>query len=126
MLYVEFLLNFISEQIQHSRHFAFYLSWIYHLLMNHTNNLKPNSSKILNTLCNLEKNLTFKHDQLGKMSVRDKITLKFLRSPISSSSVENNIFTIDYLSTIASIPETDETTKTESASPSKKKRKKFN
>lgn len=86
LLYVEFLLNFISEQIQHSRHFAFYLSWIYHLLMNHTNNLKPNSNKILNTLCNLEKNLTFKHDQLGKMSVHDKITLKCIRSRISSSS----------------------------------------
>ena len=67
LLYVEFLLNFISEQIQHSRHFAFYLSWIYNILMNHTNNLKPNSVKILTTLCNLEKNLTLKHDSLGKM-----------------------------------------------------------
>ena len=67
LLYVEFLLNFLSEQVQQSRHFAFYLSWIYHILMNHTNNLKPNSTKILNTLCNLEKNLTLKHDSLGKM-----------------------------------------------------------
>ncbi|CAF2987206.1 unnamed protein product [Rotaria sp. Silwood2] len=57
--------------------------------MNHTNNLKPNSTKILTTLCNLEKNLTLKHDSLGKI-------------------VENNIFTIDYLSTIASLPKTDE------------------
>jgi hypothetical protein len=67
LLYVEFLLNFISEQIQHSRHFAFYLSWIYNILMNHTNNLKLNSTKILTTLCNLETNLTLKHDSLGKM-----------------------------------------------------------
>ncbi|CAF1225991.1 unnamed protein product [Rotaria sordida] len=89
LLYVELLLNFISEQIQYSRHFAFYLSWIYNILMNHTNNLKPNSTKILTTLCNLEKNLTLKHDSLGKI-------------------VENNIFTIDYLSTISSIPKTDE------------------
>jgi hypothetical protein len=67
LLYVELLLNFISEQIQHSRHFAFYLSWIYNLLMSHTNSLKPNSTKILTTLCNLEKNLSVKQDSLGRM-----------------------------------------------------------
>ncbi|UJR09168.1 hypothetical protein I4U23_013416 [Adineta vaga] len=102
LLYVELLLNFISEQIQHSRHFAFYLSWIYHILMNHTNNLKPNSTKILTTLCNLEKNLTLKHDSLGKI-------------------VENNIFMVDYLSTIASIAKPDDDMDTSSISGTKRK-----
>ena len=69
LFYVEYLLNYLSEQIQHSPHLAFYLSWIYHLLMHHTNNLKSNSNKILSSLCNLEKNLTLKQDHLGKMSV---------------------------------------------------------
>jgi len=85
LFYVEHLLNYLSEQIHQSSHFAFYLSWIYSLLMHHTNNLKPNSNKILSSLCNLEKNLTLKQDHLGKI-------------------VENNIFTIDYLSTIADLP----------------------
>jgi hypothetical protein len=42
-------------------------------------------------------------------------------------SVENNIFTIDYLSTIASIPKTDEIPEDmETSSPSGTKRKKSN
>jgi len=105
LLYVELLLNFISEQIQQSRHFAFYVTWIYHILMHHTNNLKPNSTKILTTLCNLEKNLTLKNDNLGKMYVHRIFAFQnncFCVCFIFS--VENNIYSIDYLSTIASIP----------------------
>lgn len=113
LFYVEQLLNFLSEQLQHSRHFAFYLSWIYHLLMYHTNNLKPNATKILSTLCNLEKNLSTKNEHLGKMSVLNYallLTYTCTHHGFNSFifSVENNIFTIDYLSTIASIPKIGE------------------
>ncbi|CAF0977001.1 unnamed protein product, partial [Didymodactylos carnosus] len=89
LFYVELLLNFISEQLQNSRHFGFYMLWTHHLLMNNTNDLKPNSSKILTTLCNLEKNLTLKYDTLGKL-------------------VDSNIFTVQYLTTIAATQNSEE------------------
>lgn len=48
------------------------------------------------------------------------ITLNVIRSSLNFS-VENNIFTIDYLSTIASIPQPSD--EIEESSPSKKKRR---
>ena len=122
LFYVEYLLNYLSEQIHQSAHFAFYLSWIYALLMHHTNNLKPNSTKILSSLCNLEKNLTLKQEHLGKMSVHSISSIGFIR--LLRSSVENNIYTIDYLSTIAQLPRQVEEMDTSSSSSSSAEKRK--
>jgi periodic tryptophan protein 2 len=68
-VYVDKLLSFISNQIEKSAHLEFYLMWSQQILYKHGNQIKLRSHLKMAILCNLEKALTKKSEDLGKMLV---------------------------------------------------------
>ena len=66
-VYVDKLLAFISVQLEKSAHLEFYLIWSQQILYKHGNRIKQRSSAKMGILCNLEKALTKKFEDLGKM-----------------------------------------------------------
>ena len=66
-VYVDKLLGFISNQIEKSAHLEFYLIWSQQLLYKHGNRIKQRANAKMGILCNLEKSLTKKSEDLGKM-----------------------------------------------------------
>ncbi len=68
-VYVDKLLAFISIQIEKSAHLEFYLIWSQEILYKHGNRIKLRANAKMGVLCNLEKSLTKKIEDLGKMYV---------------------------------------------------------
>ena len=66
-VYVDKLLNFISNKLEKSPHLEFYLLWSQAIIYKHANRLKQRSMANMGVLCNLEKSLTKKYEDLGKM-----------------------------------------------------------
>jgi periodic tryptophan protein 2 len=66
-LYVDKLLAFISTQLEKSAHLEFYLTWSQYLLYKHGNQIKQRATAKMGVLCNLEKSLTKKYEDLTKM-----------------------------------------------------------
>ena len=65
--YVDKLMSFIATQIEKSAHIEFYLIWSQAILYKHGNRIKQRALSKMAVLCNLEKSLTKKFDDLGKM-----------------------------------------------------------
>ena len=66
-VYVDKLLAFLATQLEKSAHLEFYLIWSQSMLYTHGNRLKQRASSRLAVLCSLEKSLTKKYEDLGKM-----------------------------------------------------------
>jgi periodic tryptophan protein 2 len=66
-VYVDKLLSFISNKLEKSPHLEFYLLWAQAIIYKHANRLKQRSMANMGVLCNLEKSLTKKYEDLGKM-----------------------------------------------------------
>lgn len=66
-VYVDKLLAFVANQIEKSAHLEFYLTWSQTILYKHGNRIKQRAASRLSILCNLEKALTKKAEDLGKM-----------------------------------------------------------
>lgn len=66
-VYIDKLLAFVANQIERSAHLEFYLIWSKTILYKHGNRIKQRASMRLSILCNLEKALTKKFEDLGKM-----------------------------------------------------------
>lgn len=65
--YIDKLLSFISTQLESSAHLEFYLTWSQFILYKHGNQLKQRAISKMGVLCNLEKALTKKYEDLSKM-----------------------------------------------------------
>jgi hypothetical protein len=65
--YVDKLLNYLSGGIEFTAHVEFYVRWINKLLMCHGPKLKQRSQKIMTTLRTLQKNVTRKYEDIGKL-----------------------------------------------------------
>ena len=65
--YVDKLMAFIATQIEKSAHIEFYLIWSQAIMYKHGNRIKQRAMSKMAVLCNLEKSLTKKFDDLGKM-----------------------------------------------------------
>jgi periodic tryptophan protein 2 len=68
-VYVDKLMSFVSNQIEKSAHLQFFLTWSQHILYKHGNRLKQRANTRMAVLCNLEKSLTKKYEDLSKMFV---------------------------------------------------------
>ena len=66
-IYVDKLLGFLASQIEHTAHIEFYLLWVNRILMTHGLKLKQRSQKIISCLRTLQKNVTRKYEDIGKM-----------------------------------------------------------
>lgn len=66
-VYIDKLMSFISTQIEKSAHLEFYLIWSQTILYKHGNRIKQRASSKMSILCNFEKSLTKKSEDLGKL-----------------------------------------------------------
>ena len=66
-VYVDKLLIFVGSQLEKSAHLDFYLIWTQSLLFKHGVRIKQRSQAKYDILCNLEKALFRKFEDLGKM-----------------------------------------------------------
>ncbi|KAJ8297862.1 hypothetical protein KUTeg_024393 [Tegillarca granosa] len=76
--YVDKLLDFLARQIESTAHIEFYMTWINRLLMHHGPKLKQRSQKIMAILRSLQKGLTRKHEDIGKITDENLNKLNFL------------------------------------------------
>ena len=65
--YIDKLLSFLAAQIESTAHIEFYMIWIQQLLMKHGPRLKQRSQQIMGTLRTLQKNVSRKLEDIGKM-----------------------------------------------------------
>jgi periodic tryptophan protein 2 len=65
--YIDKLISFVAAQTEKSPHLEFYLLWSKCILYKHGNQIKQRSNSIMSILCNLEKSLTKRSQDLGKM-----------------------------------------------------------
>jgi len=66
-VYVDKLMSFLAGTIESTAHIEFYLTWVRQLLLQHGPRLKQRSQSIMATLRTLQKNVTRKSEDLGKM-----------------------------------------------------------
>ena len=65
--YVDKTLSFVAAQLEKSPHLEFYLTWSQHILYKHGNRIKQRAGAKISILCNLEKALTKKFEDMSKM-----------------------------------------------------------
>ena len=66
-VYVDKVLRFVASQLEASRHIDFYLTWCQRLLVIHGPKLKQRASDVMPTVRALQKNLTRRSTELGKV-----------------------------------------------------------
>ncbi|XP_071088666.1 periodic tryptophan protein 2 homolog [Haliotis cracherodii] len=76
--YVDRLLGYVANQIETSAHLQFYLTWIQRLLFVHGPKVKQRSQKVMATLRTLQKNVTRKYEDIGKLCDHNKYHLDFI------------------------------------------------
>ncbi|XP_041358721.1 periodic tryptophan protein 2 homolog [Gigantopelta aegis] len=76
--YVDKLLSFVANQIESSAHIEFYLMWIKTLLTAHGPKLKQRSQLVMATIRNLQKNITRKYEDIGKLCDHNKYAMEFI------------------------------------------------
>ncbi|KAI0226931.1 Periodic tryptophan-like protein 2 [Lamellibrachia satsuma] len=79
-VYVVKMLEYITGQLESSRHVEFYLQWCCHLLVRHGPRLKQTSLSLLSMLRGLQKNLSRKYTELSKICDHNKYMLQYLLS----------------------------------------------
>lgn len=78
--YVDKLLAFLANQMEATSHLQFYLTWINQLLMFHGPKLKQRSQSLMATLRMLQKNMTRKHEDLGKICDHNKYSMAYIKA----------------------------------------------
>ncbi|KAK7503863.1 hypothetical protein BaRGS_00004986, partial [Batillaria attramentaria] len=76
--YVDRLLTYVGGQLESTAHLEFYVSWVRALLTSHGPALKKRSQAVMATLRTLQKNLTRKHEDIGKLCDHNQYSLQFL------------------------------------------------
>lgn len=79
-VYVDKLMAFISNQIEKSAHLEFYLMWSQQILYKHGNRIKERANAKMGVLCSLEKSLTKKLEDLGKICDSNKYSIDYILS----------------------------------------------
>lgn len=79
-IYVDKLMSFVAGMIETTAHIEFYLIWCSRLLMQHGPRLKQRSQQIMATLRSLQKNVTRKSEELGKLCDHNKYSLQYIIS----------------------------------------------
>ncbi|CAC5425132.1 PWP2 [Mytilus coruscus] len=77
-IYVDKLLNYLASGIESSAHIQFYLKWTNKLLMCHGPKLKQRSQKIMTTLRSMQKNITRKYDDIGKLCDHNRYSMDYI------------------------------------------------
>ncbi|XP_052797070.1 periodic tryptophan protein 2 homolog [Mya arenaria] len=79
-IYVDKLMAYVATAIESTAHIEFYLIWARQLLMQHGPRLKQRSQSIMAALRLLQKNVTRKAEDLGKLCDHNKYSLQYLLS----------------------------------------------
>ncbi|RNA14795.1 periodic tryptophan 2 -like protein [Brachionus plicatilis] len=79
-VYVDKLLAFVANQIEKSAHLEFYLIWSQTVLYKHGNRIKQRAASRISILCNLEKALTKKSEDLGKICDSNMYSIDYVLS----------------------------------------------
>ncbi len=66
-VYIEKLLVFLAQRLDSSPHLQFYLTWCVELLTAHCSQLKESSASLMAPIRDLQKSITQKKADLGKM-----------------------------------------------------------
>ncbi|KAJ8297869.1 hypothetical protein KUTeg_024400 [Tegillarca granosa] len=90
--YVDKLLDFLARQIESTAHIEFYMTWINRLLMHHGPKLKQRSQKIMAILRSLQKGLTRKHEDIGKICDHNKYSMDYL---LALSKAKRKFLSVD-------------------------------
>ncbi|XP_063413018.1 periodic tryptophan protein 2 homolog [Mytilus trossulus] len=77
-IYVDKLLNYLASGIESSAHIQFYLKWTNKLLMCHGPKLKQRSQKVMTTLRAMQKNITRKYDDIGKLCDHNRYSMEYI------------------------------------------------
>ncbi|XP_053398750.1 periodic tryptophan protein 2 homolog [Mercenaria mercenaria] len=77
-IYVDKLMSFVAGMIESTAHIEFYLTWASKLLMQHGPRLKQRSQQIMATLRSMQKNVTRKSEELGKICDHNKYSLQYI------------------------------------------------
>ncbi|XP_052258916.1 periodic tryptophan protein 2 homolog isoform X2 [Dreissena polymorpha] len=79
-VYVDKLMTFIATLIESTAHIEFYLIWARQLLMQHGPKLKQRSQSVMTSLRLLQKNVTRKLEEIGKICDHNKYSLQYIIS----------------------------------------------
>ncbi|XP_056011786.1 periodic tryptophan protein 2 homolog isoform X2 [Ostrea edulis] len=77
-IYVDKLLVFLATQLETTAHIEFYLLWVNKILMTHGLKLKQRSQKIISCLRTLQKNITRKYEDIGKICDHNKYSIDYI------------------------------------------------
>ncbi|OWF52888.1 periodic tryptophan protein 2 homolog [Mizuhopecten yessoensis] len=78
--YIDKLLAFLANQMEATTHLQFYMIWINKILMFHGPQLKQRSQSIMATLRMLQKGITRKHEDLGKICDHNKYSIGYIKA----------------------------------------------
>ncbi|GBO34808.1 Periodic tryptophan protein 2 [Araneus ventricosus] len=76
-LYAEKLFRFVVDQLETTPHLEFYTTWIQHLLTAHGINIKNRSRANMGTLLTMQKCLSRRLEEIGKMCENSKFLLEY-------------------------------------------------
>lgn len=76
-LYAEKLLRFVVDQLETTPHLEFYVTWVHCILTSHGITLKNRSRANMGTLLNMQKCLSRRLEELGKMCENSKFMLQY-------------------------------------------------
>ncbi|KAL4230154.1 U3 snoRNP protein [Mactra antiquata] len=91
--YIDKVLTFVATMIESSAHIEFYLIWASKLFMLHGPKLKQRSQKVMASLRSMQKNVTKKSDEIGKMCDHNKYSLQYIISMSKAKRKYSNIDT---------------------------------
>ena len=78
LIFLPKVLNFLGEELEQTRHFAYYLKWILAIFSHHSRYIKDNANDFMPVLNLLVKNMTRMSEDLGKVCDFNKFTIKYL------------------------------------------------
>ncbi|KAF8794527.1 Periodic tryptophan protein 2 like protein [Argiope bruennichi] len=76
-LYAEKLFRFVVDQLETTPHLEFYTTWVQHLLTAHGINIKNRSRANMGTLLTMQKCLSRRLEEIGKMCENSKFLLEY-------------------------------------------------
>ncbi|XP_022092797.1 periodic tryptophan protein 2 homolog [Acanthaster planci] len=90
MTYVEKMLSFLATQLESSAHLEFYLTWSEHILTLHCPSFQTQSSSTQALLRALQKSLTRKLQDLGKMCDSNRFSLQYIMTLATQRSAKRS------------------------------------
>lgn len=79
-VYVDKMLDFIGGQLESTRHIQFYIEWAQKLMLLNGPKIKSRSQSLSGCLQTLQKNLTSRLQDLGKICDQNKYSLQYILS----------------------------------------------